>query len=55
MSLPASVPEPITEEFLGVFGKILLQTRVKEGKMTCPSCLAAYPIANGIPNMLGDE
>lgn len=30
----------------------ILQVHIEEGVMICPNCNHAYPISNGIPNMV---
>ncbi|KAI9028601.1 Trm112p-domain-containing protein [Hyaloraphidium curvatum] len=55
-SLPKELPENTDdEEFLKNLHHVLLETRVKEGKMICNNCNHVFPITDGIPNMLLTE
>ncbi|KYQ93320.1 hypothetical protein DLAC_05988 [Tieghemostelium lacteum] len=40
------------EEFLKNLFKLVVNTKIIKGKLTCPSCNREYFIENGIPNML---
>ena len=57
-SLPANKPEdvdPIMEEsqpLLRDLHTLLVETQIKEGKMTCKNCQHVYHIKNTIPNFL---
>ncbi|KAI8807941.1 hypothetical protein BJ742DRAFT_810091 [Cladochytrium replicatum] len=52
--LPQEKPSDDTEdqEILTRIHRILLQTRIKNGKMVCPNCAHVYPIKDFVPNML---
>ncbi|CAG8484878.1 6860_t:CDS:2 [Acaulospora morrowiae] len=50
--LPETMNEDIDENFLRNLHRILLETHVQQGKMTCPNCKHVYSIRDGIPNML---
>lgn len=55
-TLPKELPENIEdEEFLQKLHHVILETRVKEGKMICNNCGHVFPITDGIPNMLLNE
>ncbi|EPS96733.1 hypothetical protein FOMPIDRAFT_1129771 [Fomitopsis schrenkii] len=51
-SLPPEPPEMMDDEFLQKLHHVLLEVHIEEGVMICPNCNHAYPISNGIPNML---
>ncbi|KXS21618.1 Trm112p-domain-containing protein [Gonapodya prolifera JEL478] len=53
--LPESPGDPNDDEFLQTLHHVLLETRVKEGRMVCNGCGHVYPIREGIPNMLLQE
>ncbi len=43
------------KDFLTRVHNILFQFHVVEGKLLCENCKRAFPIKNGIPNLLLDE
>lgn len=52
--LPPSKPEPTEEDeqLLRDLHSLLLETQIKNGKMTCRNCGHLYHIKNTIPNFL---
>jgi multifunctional methyltransferase subunit TRM112 len=52
MNLPSELPEEPTDEFVQSLHRLLLETEIIEGELICPNCNRAYPIKDGIPNML---
>ncbi|KAJ3040549.1 hypothetical protein HDV00_010729 [Rhizophlyctis rosea] len=52
IALPETLPEEPDEEFLKKLHNVIMETRVKEGRMVCNGCGHVYPIKDGIPNML---
>jgi multifunctional methyltransferase subunit TRM112 len=51
-SLPLELPDMLDDDFLKNLHHVLLEISIEEGTMICPNCQHAYPILNGIPNML---
>ncbi|KIR28002.1 multifunctional methyltransferase subunit TRM112 [Cryptococcus deuterogattii 99/473] len=51
-SLPDIMPENWTDEEIQALHHVLFELHVEEGIMTCRGCGHAYPVSNGIPNML---
>ncbi|CAG8675036.1 7706_t:CDS:2 [Funneliformis caledonium] len=54
-ALPESSTDELDEEFLKTLHRVLLETHIQQGQMTCPNCNHVYHIKDGIPNMLLDE
>ncbi len=52
--LPPSPPQKAGEDqaFLKSVHDLVMDIHVMEGSLVCPHCARAYPIKNGIPNML---
>ncbi len=49
----APPPAPGDDEaFLKSLHDLVMDIHVMEGNLVCPNCARAYPVANGIPNML---
>ncbi|KAI9598524.1 hypothetical protein BDF19DRAFT_402195 [Syncephalis fuscata] len=53
--LPEQMPEDMNETVLNALHKILLETRIIEGKMICDGCGHIYRIKDGVANMLLTE
>ncbi|CAG8702550.1 9042_t:CDS:2 [Ambispora leptoticha] len=53
--LPDTPIQEIDEKFLKDLHRVLLETHIQQGRMTCPNCQHVYPIKDGIPNMLLNE
>jgi multifunctional methyltransferase subunit TRM112 len=50
---PAPPADPAADPaFLKAVHDLVMDVHVTEGNLVCPHCARAYPIANGIPNML---
>ncbi|KAI9201822.1 uncharacterized protein BJ171DRAFT_196133 [Polychytrium aggregatum] len=51
--LPQNPPaDDVSEEFLRRLHQVLLEIRVKEGRMVCNGCGHVFPIKDTVPNML---
>jgi multifunctional methyltransferase subunit TRM112 len=51
---PPARPED-DEAFLRSVHTLVMDVHVMEGRLVCPNCARAFPIASGIPNMLLTE
>jgi len=51
---PPAAPEA-DEAFLRSVHTLVLDLHVVEGALVCPHCARAYPVRQGIPNMLLNE
>ncbi|KAE8906418.1 hypothetical protein PF005_g516 [Phytophthora fragariae] len=54
-TLPSSEEGATDEETLRKIHHALLEVHVKQGKLVCPESGRAFPILDGIPNMLLNE
>ncbi|RHZ61864.1 hypothetical protein Glove_345g47 [Diversispora epigaea] len=54
-TLPEVLPDDFDEDFLRNIHRVLLETHIQQGKMTCPNCNHVYLVRDGIPNMLLNE
>ncbi|CAG8546686.1 955_t:CDS:10 [Diversispora eburnea] len=54
-TLPEVLPDDLDEDFLRNLHRVLLETHIQQGKMTCPNCNHVYMVRDGIPNMLLNE
>lgn len=52
--LPETLPaKPAEDEaFLKSVHDLIMDIHVMEGSLVCPNCSRAYPVHNGVPNML---
>jgi multifunctional methyltransferase subunit TRM112 len=52
--LPAAPPPAPGSDpaFLKSLHDLVMDIHVMEGQLVCPNCARAYPVSNGIPNML---
>jgi len=57
LQIPEEIPKNANEDknFLKSVHDVLIDLQIQEGSLICNNCSRAYPIANGVPNMLLNE
>ena len=55
IGFPAHKPADLSEDLLKTIHRLLFEADILDGKLWCKSCQRAYPIVDGIPNLILDD
>jgi len=54
-TLPTELPQNVSEDLLKNVHDVVVDLHIQEATLICNNCSRAYPISNGVPNMLLTE